>query len=75
MLTCKQVSKEIASEELDAAWKRRLGVRSHLLMCRHCRGYAAQLRVIGAAARELFGRRQEEDQITLRRLERAILES
>ena len=42
MLTCKQVSKEIASEELDAAWKRRLGVRSHLLMCRHCRGYSAR---------------------------------
>ena len=74
MLTCKELAKVIASDEFaDAGWKQRLGVRLHLLMCRHCRRYRTQLRAIGAAARQLFGRSQEEDQATLRRLERAIL--
>ena len=53
MLNCKEVTRLIASDELaDAVWLNRALVRLHLLMCRHCRGYAAQLRAIGAAARE-----------------------
>jgi len=53
MLNCKEVGRLIASDELaDAVWSDRALVRLHLLMCRHCRGYAAQLRAIGAAARD-----------------------
>ena len=53
MLNCREVSRLIASDELaDAEWSDRALVRLHLLMCRHCRGYAAQLRAIGAASRE-----------------------
>ena len=53
MLNCKEVARLIASDELaDAVWANRALVRLHLLMCRHCRGYAAQLRAIGAAARD-----------------------
>ena len=53
MPNCKEVVRLIASDELaDAVWLTRAPVRLHLLMCRHCRGYAAQLRAIGAAARD-----------------------
>ena len=53
MLNCKEVVRLIASDELDdAAWLDRTFVRLHLMLCRHCRGYAAQLRAIGAAARD-----------------------
>ncbi len=53
MLNCKEVARLIASDELaHAAWSNRALVRLHLLMCRRCRGYAAQLRAIGAAARD-----------------------
>ncbi len=53
MLNCKEVVRLIASDELaDAVWLNRALVRLHLLMCRDCRGYEAQLRAIGAAARE-----------------------
>ena len=53
MLNCKEVGRLIASDELaEAVWSDRALVRLHLLMCRHCRGYAAQLRAIGAGARE-----------------------
>ena len=56
MPNCKEVARLIASDELAAAvWSDRALVRLHLLMCRHCRGYAAQLRAIGAAARDRSG--------------------
>ena len=74
MLSCREVTRRIASDELvEASWGERLGVRLHLLLCRHCRRYAAQLRAIGAAARTLWGPRSE-DPSTLERLERQVLE-
>ena len=74
MMTCREVARLIASDGLEGAWwGRRFGARLHLLMCRHCRRYAEQLRAIGACARKRWGR-QSEDPATLRRLEREILE-
>ncbi len=53
MPNCKEVARLVASDELaDAGWSDRALVQLHLLMCRNCRGYAAQLRAIGAAARD-----------------------
>ncbi len=63
----------VASDELAAAgWARRLSVRLHLLMCRHCTRYAAQLRAIGASARKAL-HPSEPPRATLQRLERGIL--
>ncbi len=74
MLSCKEVTRKIASDELvESGWRERLAVRLHLLWCRHCRRYVAQLRAIGAAARNLWGPRSQ-DPSTLERLERQILE-
>lgn len=56
MLRCREVTRTIASDELSSAgWRRRLAVRLHLFMCRHCRRYADQMREIGEAAREVLG--------------------
>ena len=74
MLKCKDVTRKIARDELaEAGWGERLGVRLHLLLCRHCRRYVAQLRAIGAAAQNLWGLHSE-DAPKLERLERQILE-
>jgi anti-sigma factor ChrR (cupin superfamily) len=55
MMTCKEVSTAVASEDLARlSWGRRIGIHLHLLMCRHCRRYAAQLAAIGNAARRLY---------------------
>ena len=56
MLRCREVVALVASD----AWRdlpvmRRVGVRLHLGMCRHCRAYARQLKKIGEAARRLYG--------------------
>ncbi len=74
MVNCKEVTRKIASDEFaEAGWKERLAVRLHLLGRHHCRGYAAQLRSIGAAARNLLGSRSQ-DPSALERFERQILE-
>ena len=74
MLSCKEVTRKIASDELVAAgWRERLPVRLHLLWCRHCRRYMAQMRAIGGAARNLWGPRSRDPE-ALKRLEREILE-
>jgi len=73
VLTCREISRAVASDELEGAgyWKR-LGVRLHLLMCRHCRRYAAQMRAIGGAARRLVGA-EAEDPARIERLCDAVL--
>ncbi len=73
MVSCKELTRKIASDEFaEAGWKERLAIRLHLLLCQHCRGYAAQMRAIGAAARNLLGSRSQ-DPSALERLERQIL--
>lgn len=75
MLSCKDVTRTIAGEEVvEASWWRWFQVRLHLLMCQHCRRYAAQLRVIGKVARNLWGTRPgDEDPEALKHLEETIL--
>ncbi len=73
MLTCKDVAEAIGRDEWRAAprW-RRLALRLHLLMCPHCRRYAAQIRAIGTAVRSLI-RAQGENPKTLERIKKTIL--
>lgn len=74
MMTCKEVSQTIASDELSAAgWRQRLAARLHLLMCRHCRRYARQMSQIGEAAREVFSDPPSEPE-SRERLRSAILD-
>jgi hypothetical protein len=74
MLKCKEVTRAIAGDELATAdWRRRLSVRLHLLVCRHCRRYARQLRIIGEAARHVFGSTTP-DSPSRQRLRRSILD-
>jgi hypothetical protein len=54
MLNCREATRLI-SQSLDAKlpWHRRLAMRVHLLYCVWCRRYAAQLRFLRKATREL----------------------
>ena len=55
MLKCKEVARLVAGDGLaEATWSRRVAVRFHLLMCRHCHLYTEQMRDLGRAARSLF---------------------
>ncbi len=56
MLSCRELTRRLASDELaEAGWWANLGAGLHLAMCRHCRRYRAQLRALGPAARRAFG--------------------
>jgi hypothetical protein len=54
MLNCRQVTR-LVSQAMDAKlpWHLRLGMRVHLLYCVWCRRYAAHLRFLRKAAKEL----------------------
>lgn len=55
MLSCKELTRMIAADELaEAGFWQRLKARLHLLMCRHCRRYQAQIRALGRATREMW---------------------
>ena len=74
MLRCKQVTTMVARDDLaDAGPWLRLKIRLHLMMCRHCARYAAQIRAIGAKAREQF--HPSEEPADVAGLQRRILES
>ncbi len=73
MLTCKEVSRTIASDDLaEAGLRSRLAVRFHLWMCPPCRRFATQMRQLGDLARGMF-RERSEDPETLARLQNQIL--
>ncbi len=54
MLSCKELT-EIATDylEQDLPWRKRLSVRVHLWMCRHCRRYLDQMRTVIELLRRL----------------------
>ncbi len=73
MPTCRELARMVASDELRrASWRRRLGMRLHFMKCPPCRRYAAQIRALGAAMRNLLSR-QQADRETLDRMEAMIL--
>jgi anti-sigma factor ChrR (cupin superfamily) len=53
MLSCRDVAAMIAAEQMLRVGRlTRLRVQVHLLLCRHCRRYARELRAIGRGARD-----------------------
>ena len=78
MLTCKALTQQHASDYLDHALtpRARLGVRVHLMLCRNCRQFLGQLKVV----RELLQHRpppataEPELQATAARVQKAYTE-
>ncbi len=67
------MARAIGQDDLRTVpWWRDLALRLHLLMCRHCRRYAAQIRAIGTAARSQLREHGEDPQV-LARLQETIL--
>jgi hypothetical protein len=75
MLTCRETARAIACEELEcASFGRRMAVRLHYFMCPPCRRYAAQIRAIGEAARQIV-RDQTVDPSIIERLRGALFKA
>jgi len=73
MLKCNEVSRLLASGEAEElGWWHKLQLRMHLLLCTHCRRYAAQLKNLGCMVRKVWGPSLE-DRRLLRQLESDIV--
>ena len=78
MHTCRDVTRLIASDAyLDAGFWERAKIRLHLAMCRACRDYVEQMRLLGQRARAVLGKPEsgKEAVSDRERLENSILES
>ena len=74
MQNCREVSYLIASDGLEhVGWPTRLQTRLHILYCKHCRQYAAQLAMIGRIGREALSA-DLVDPKTVQRLEGSIMD-
>jgi hypothetical protein len=79
MMTCRQVSTLLATGDLARApLSRRLAVRLHLAMCRHCSAFKRWLDVVVAAGREASSLAEREapadlESRTLRRIDPSTL--
>lgn len=72
MLRCREVVELLGTD----AWRtaplvKRLSLRLHLMMCRHCRAYRRALRRLGEGARALF-REAARDREQVERLVAAV---
>jgi hypothetical protein len=73
MKTCREVTTLVASDEYtSASWRSRMGVRLHLLFCKHCSSYVSQIRAMGARTRAVFDGGTDDDE-AVERLEDNIL--
>ena len=60
-LDCKEVTRQLGSDESPANGRGRLLLALHLFLCNKCRRYKAQLEIIGKTARDLWaGSRDDE---------------
>ena len=54
MMSCREATRLLSeAQDRPLPWRRRLGLRLHLLMCRLCARYARQLRFLRRALRRL----------------------
>lgn len=73
MPSCRELTRAVAAGALeDAPLLRRLGIRAHMMFCRHCNRYVRQMQAIGMAAREALSRPSGEEE-SLERLRGALL--
>ena len=74
MLKCREVSKLVATDSVgELGFMRRLELRMHVLMCRHCHRYLQQIRILGRGARELADRDKPSPE-RLQEIEEEIIE-
>lgn len=74
MLSCKEVVKTVSSEE-RTTWRRKLEVRLHLMMCRHCGKYAKQLELLKIGIQNLLSSKAKSaDKSKIQNVENRVLE-
>lgn len=72
MLSCKQVV-EIISTKPSLSLMKRIELRAHLFMCKHCSTYLAQLNAMTDKLKSVFKEKTETSQDRVQNLEDKII--
>jgi hypothetical protein len=72
MLRCKDIVKIVSVEE-PRDWRRRLELRLHMMMCRHCRNYARQIEMLSNGVKAHF-RSESNDADKIKEMEDRIVD-
>lgn len=72
MLTCKQVVRILGSDE-PLTLRQRMGLRFHLMMCRHCSRFSKHLKMVVEGASVLLKKKAEVDKSVVREVEDATI--
>ncbi len=70
MLRCKDVVKKLSSGDEPPS----MMMRIHLLLCKHCATYAAQLKMLHSGFQDLLKTKAQSSQARVREIEQAVLE-
>jgi hypothetical protein len=73
MLACKEIVEIVASNQ-KLSLVRKLELRFHLLMCKHCYAYVEQLKIMNSQYKKVFKKITETDQDHVHQLEDQVIE-
>jgi len=74
MLACKEIVKILSSSQ-QLKFRQKLELRAHLLMCKHCSAYAAQLKALADQLKRNYKELTRTEPERVRELEQKVLES
>ena len=72
MLSCKEVSRLVASDE-SLSFLKRMELHMHFALCKHCSNYRKQLRNIRKGYRKLFHAKAESNKAVAKKLKQEVL--
>ncbi len=72
MLPCKEIVR-ILSSDSELPWMKKAEMKMHLMMCRHCSNYAAQLTMLKQGFKKLFSETEATDSVEIKNLEEDVI--
>jgi len=73
MLACKEIVEIVASNQ-ELTFVKKVELKFHLLMCKHCNAYVEQLKTMNSQYKKVFKKITETDEDHVHQLEDQVIE-
>lgn len=73
MLACKEIVEIVASNQ-ELTFVKKVELKFHLLMCKHCNAYVEQLKTMNSQYKKVFKKITETDEDHVHQLENQVIE-
>lgn len=73
MLSCKEVVRAVSSDQ-ELSFMRRLELKLHFMMCKHCSRYLRQIKILKKSVREYAGTSAEKSAPYVAEIEKKVLD-